>query len=362
MNVVFLGLGGNIGDREAYLERTRTYLEKECGLILKTSKIYETAAWGSDSNKKYLNQVIELHTPLGAQALLKKTLAIEKKLGRKRTKDRNASRTVDIDILFYNDLILNGPDLELPHPRIHLRKFVLIPFCDIAGDFVHPALKKSARSLLKKCSDTLEVKPFLSKKKLKYICIEGNIGSGKSTLAIALANKLKATLILEKFEYNQLLPLFYKDSKRYSFPLEYSFLIQRFEQLAGTSTKKATTIVSDFSIHKCLWFAKVNLPPGEYRLFKKHFIALADLLPQPDLFVHLSTSTKNLKQNIATRGRSYESGISNTYLRSLSAEYRKGLLALKKHTILEIKVKTYEPTLEKQLLDRIENYVKENFG
>lgn len=362
MNVVFLGLGGNMGDREAYLERTRTALEKECGVILKTSKIYETAAWGSNSDKKYLNQVIELHTHLSAQALLKKTLAIEKKLGRKRTKNRNASRTADIDLLFYNDLILKESDLELPHPRIHLRKFVLIPFCDIAKDFIHPELKKSVRTILKNCSDTLEVKQFVSEKKLKYICIEGNIGSGKSTLAKALSKKLKAKLILESFEDNALLALFYQNPARYSFPLEFSFLIQRFEQLIQAHGKTEKTIVSDFNFHKCLWFAKVNLPVNEFRLFKKHFTAMAELLPEPDLLIHLSTSTKNLKQNIAARGRSYESGISNTYLRSLSGEYRKGLLALKQPKILEIIVKKYEQTLEKQLLDRIENYVKENFG
>lgn len=362
MNVVFLGLGGNMGDREAYLERTRAALEKECGVIIMTSKIYETAAWGSNSDKKYLNQVIKLHTHLSAQALLKKTLAIEKKLGRIRTYDRNASRTVDIDLLFYNDIILRVSDLELPHPRIHLRKFVLIPFCDIAPDFVHPALKKSMRSILKSCSDTLEVTPFVPRKKLKYICIEGNIGSGKSTLAKALSKKLKAKLILETFEDNTLLALFYKNPSRYAVPLEYSFLIQRFEQLILAHGKDEKPIVSDFNFHKCLWFAKVNLPGYEFRLFKKHFTAMSELLPEADLLIHLSTSTKNLKQNIATRGRGYESGISNTYLRSLSAEYRNGLLALKKPKILEITVKKYEQTLEKQLLDRIENYVKENFG
>ena len=362
MNVVFLGLGGNMGDREAYLERTRAALEENCGPVLRASEIYETAAWGSHSDKKYLNQVVELYTPLGVQALLKKTLSIEKQLGRKRSKDRNASRTVDIDILFYNDLIIQEPNLELPHPRIHLRKFVLIPFCDIAPDFVHPTLKKSMRRILKKCGDSLEVKPFLSKKKLKYICIEGNIGSGKSTLAKALSKKLKAKLILEEFEHNPLLPLFYEDPKRYAFSLEYSFLIQRFEQLVENFSRGKEVIISDFNFHKCLWFAKVNLADNEFRMFKKHFASLSPLIPEPDLLIHLSTSTKNLKQNIAARGRGYESEISNSYLKALAEEYRKGILTLKKANILEITIKNYDQKPETKLLDRIENYVKENFG
>ncbi len=362
MNVAFLGLGGNMGDRLEYLEKTRLALERECGTVLKSSEIYETEAWGSNSTKKYLNQVVKLGTTLNAEQLLKKTLAIEKKLGRKRGSSRNSDRTVDIDLLLFNNEEIQHPQLQIPHPRLHLRKFVLVPLCDIDKKIIHPTLKKSVHRLLKDSSDNLEVNLFRAPKKLSYISIEGNIGSGKSTLARALSKKLKGRLIPEQFEENHLLPLFYSDPRKYAFPLEYSFLIQRFEQLSSETKNNSSLRVSDFSIHKCLWFAKVNLPKKEYTLFKKHFDAFSKQLKEPELMIYLKSDTKNLKQNIAARGRSYEEKIPEKYLKDLSKQYEKGISELTGTVILEISIKKYGPKLEQELLKRIEKYIKENFG
>lgn len=362
MNVAFLGLGGNIGDRLEYLEKTRIALERECGTVLKNSEVYETDAWGSSSTKKYLNQVVKLGTTLNAEQLLKKTLAIEKKLGRTRGRTQNSDRTVDIDLLLFNNEEIQRPQLQIPHPRLHLRKFVLVPLNDIDKKIIHPTLKKSVGRLLKDSTDKLKVSPFKAPKKLTYISIEGNIGSGKSTLAKALSKKLKAKLIPEQFEQNHLLPLFYGDARRYAFPLEYSFLIQRFEQLSAEMKNNSGLQVSDFNIRKSLWFAKVNLPKKEYRLFKKHFDAFSYQLKEPELLIYLKSSTKNLKQNIAARGRSYEGKIPEKYLEALSKQYEKGISELTGTVILEIPIKKYGPKLEQELLKHIEKYIKENFG
>jgi len=158
MNVVFLGLGGNMGNRLENLSKTIEALEKDCGEIIKRSGIYETDAWGSNSKKKYLNQVVQISTILSPENLLEKLLKIEEKLGRKRSEEQNSDRTVDIDILFFNADIINSKNLQIPHPRLYSRKFVLIPLTEIANDLVHPILKVTMEELLKNCKDTLAVK------------------------------------------------------------------------------------------------------------------------------------------------------------------------------------------------------------
>jgi deoxyguanosine kinase len=362
MNTAFLSLGGNLGNRLENLEKTRAALNRQCGKIVQASGIYETEAWGHSSERKYLNQVVELQTKLDPRELLRKTLEIEKKLGRKRTSKRYTDRSADIDILFFNEEVIDTTHLQVPHPRLHTRNFVLAPLSEIAGKYRHPVLNKNVNSLLKESTDGLSVKLHTTIKHPGYIAIEGNIGSGKTTLAKVFAKKLNARLILEKFEETHLLPLFYTYPELYSFPLEYSFLISRFEQLKKAFLDGKKTVISDFSIYKCLWFARVNLRPKEYRLFKKHFNAFADQLPKPDLIVHLDTDLKNLKKNIKKRGRPYEQSIESAYLKTLSAEYKKGLKKIRGIPQLNIHIKRYHPGLEKDSIKLIEKHIKEIFG
>ena len=362
MNVVFLSLGGNTGERLENLNAAVRELEKYCGSIEKKSSVYETEAWGFVSEKKYLNQVVKLETKLNAQELLKKSLSIEKKLGRKRGEAKYVDRCLDIDILFFNREIIDTTDLQVPHPRLHERKFVLTPLNEIESGFVHPQLKKNIRTLLKNCKDKLGVEKYETKKSIKYICIEGNIGSGKTTLAKALVKKWKSEFLPEQFEENLLLPLFYGNPKLYAFPVEYNFLISRYEQILLRFQNAGGFVVSDFSIYKCLWFAKINLPKKEYKLFKKHFDAFADLLPKPDLIVYLNTSVANLKKNILKRGRPYEKNIKSAYLQAIEKEYKKGLNQFDTKNTLIIDIENYNSKPENAAIKRIENYLKENFG
>lgn len=362
MNVAFLSLGGNLSNRLDNLNKTIKAISESCGVVSKMSNVYETEAWGTLSEKKYLNQLIQLKTPLSAQKLLTKVLEIETRLGRKRTLNQYADRTVDIDILYFNQEIIQQKNLQIPHPRLQLRKFILIPLNEIAPAFVHPILHKSSIDLLKNCKDKLKVDIYPDAKQIKYICIEGNIGSGKSTLAKVLSKKLKAQFLAEKFEENLLLPLFYAQPKVYAFPLEYSFLISRFEQLKKSFKNPAQIVVSDFDIHKCLWFAKVNLQKNEYALFKKHFDGFVKQLPKPDLIIYLNADIKKLLQNIEKRGRTYEKSISAHYLKAVSKQYEKGLQKMTKIKKMEFKIDTYHPKLEVELVKNIEKYVKENFG
>ncbi len=153
MNVAFLCLGGNMGDRLAFINEAKVLINRNCGKIVSESGIYETQAWGTDESPDYYNQCLKLETDTDVFQLLKDLLKIESELGRVRNGNRNEARFIDIDILFYNDACLNESDCEIPHPRLHLRQFVLNPMNEIASNFVHPILNKSIAELLKECTD-----------------------------------------------------------------------------------------------------------------------------------------------------------------------------------------------------------------
>lgn len=158
MNVAFLCLGGNIGNRKFTLKQAVEKINNEIGKVVSQSNYYETEAWGVENQDKYLNQCICVETILPCNQVLKKSLAIELSLGRKRNhKETYEPRTIDIDMLFYNFDCIQTKDLSIPHPRLHLRKFVLIPLNEIAPNFVHPVLNKTINTLLLECEDNCEV-------------------------------------------------------------------------------------------------------------------------------------------------------------------------------------------------------------
>jgi deoxyguanosine kinase len=361
MNTAFLSLGGNLGDRKENLDRAITELEALCGRILRKSSLYETEAWGTSSKHKYLNMVLKLQTALTPRELLEKIILVEKKLGRKRFGTKVADRTIDIDILFFNKTVLDGKHLHIPHPRLELRKFVLIPFKEIEPEWRHPVLKKTIRVLLNECEDKLSVEKFKQAPKLRWICIEGNIGAGKTTLARALSTTLKAKLVEEKTEQNNLLNLFYEEPAPYATALEYSFLIGRYEQLSDALNKQPELLICDYSFYRSLIFGKVNLPSEEYVFFKDHFNALATQLPQPDLIIYLNTDVTTLQRNIAHRGRSYEMSIKDKYLLKIEKQYERKLNKASHH-ILPLALETYSKKQLTETLRLIKKHIQENFG
>jgi len=158
MNTAFLCLGGNIGNRAFTLKQVVEKINTEIGRVISQSNLYETEAWGVDNQEKYLNQCICVETSLSSHQLLKQTLKMELDFGRQRNhKETYEARTIDIDVLFYNTDVIQTTDLTIPHPRLHLRNFVLIPLNEIAPNFSHPTLQKTIQALLTECEDQCDV-------------------------------------------------------------------------------------------------------------------------------------------------------------------------------------------------------------
>ena len=157
MNTLILGLGGNKGNVRETFFLAEQYLNDEIGLIKQKSSNYKTAAWGNTNQPDFFNMVLIMETKDDVETCLKKVLAIEQKLGRIRTEEKWVERTIDIDILFYNQLVLETDDLKVPHPYLHERKFVLIPLNEVAPKFIHPIFNITIQNLLEKCIDVLDV-------------------------------------------------------------------------------------------------------------------------------------------------------------------------------------------------------------
>ena len=330
---VILSLGSNQGDRLTTIKACIELIHKEIAVVVKVSKIYEAPAWGFESEPFY-NAAILIHTSKSAQKILKQVLKVEKSLGRVRSKDSGyQARIIDVDIIAFDEEIIETDNLQIPHPLLQNRKFVLQPMLDLGLNWEHPMLKKSVAQLLVQTDDESEIKAVhaivspiekLTLQQFNYIAIEGNIGAGKTTLASKLAEDCNAKLILERFADNPFLPKFYKDQSRYAFPLEMSFLADRYQQLSDDLAQFdlfKDFVVADYHIFKSLIFAKVTLQEDEFRLYKTMFDIIHKEMPKPDLYVYLYQNTDRLLVNIKKRGRSYEQDIPADYLEKINQGY-----------------------------------------
>lgn len=332
-NQVILAIGSNEGNRLANIEAAIESIHNEVGTVVKVSKLYETPSWGFESEPFY-NCALVMNTPLSAQEILAKILDLEKKLGRIRSENEGYQpRVIDIDVIAFNEDIIATENLQVPHPLMQERLFVLLPMRDLNLDWRHPILQKYLPELLKASEDKSNCKLIqslefpiqkISLEKYNYIAIEGNIGAGKTTLVTKIAEDFNAKTVLERFADNPFLPKFYEDPNRYAFSLEMSFLADRFQQISDDLAQFdlfKDFILADYHIFKSLIFAKVTLPDDEYRLYRKLFEIIYKEMPKPDLYIYLYQNTGQLLQNIKKRGRSYEQKISADYLDKINTGY-----------------------------------------
>ncbi|WP_430613943.1 2-amino-4-hydroxy-6-hydroxymethyldihydropteridine diphosphokinase [Flavobacterium sp. JP2137] len=362
-NQIILSLGSNQGNRTSFLQQAMALIHQSVGTVIRVSAIYETPSWGFDSAAFY-NCAILVHASLPAKTVLERCLAIEEQLGRLRlSSETYSARTIDIDLIAFDEQCIQTALLTVPHPLLQDRRFVLQPVVDLQLDWTHPILRKTFAELLRDCPDNSScirietpVAPLENYRfqDVNFLAIEGNIGAGKTTLAHKISEDFNAKLILEGFADNPFLPKFYQDAARYAFPLEMSFLADRYSQLADDLAQFdlfKEFIIADYHIFKSLIFAQITLESEEFRLYKQVFEIMYKETPKPGMYVYLYQNTQRLLENIKKRGRSYESDIPASYLEKVNQGYFNYIKTLPQDKVLIIDIS------EMDFVNRQEDYI-----
>lgn len=345
----YIGLGSNLGDTFNNLQKAVYYIFENIGAVPRISSVYRSPAMGFEGGE-FANAVLELKTRRSPQQVLQLLLEIESKMGRVREAALGyTSRVMDLDILYADTTCINTNTLQIPHPEIPNRKFVLQPLVELAPDLLHPVLHQTTKQLLQDTKDTSSLSKMEEKlqnpmddfpiQNLSYMVIEGNIGAGKTSLSRQIAEEFGGKLILERFKDNPFLPKFYKDATRYAFPLEMSFLADRYQQFLDDIRQLdlfSDFVIADYDIYKSLIFAEVTLQPEEYDLYKKLFNLMYKEVPRPDLYIYLYQNTERLLENIKKRGRSYEQNIEEEYLKKIDKGYLEFIKNQKTHRNVKI--------------------------
>jgi deoxyguanosine kinase len=331
-NIVYLSLGSNLGDKINNLQTTINLIDSKVGDVLLISSVYQTKAEGF-VGEDFLNCCVSLRTSMEPKILIKELINIESQNGRLRS-NRNIyeSRSIDIDILFYEDKIINQHNLTIPHPRMNERNFVIKPLLDIAKSKIHPVLNRTISEIDLDLGDTEIIKinddlvlPVIEKlKSIKNIVIEGNIGVGKTCLSEKLSKDLNKELILEGYMDNPFLEKYYENPDRYALNVELTFLTDRCRQLSDFNNQISlfsSGLVSDYDIFKSLVFAGISLKEIEYNLFRKIFTYMTKDLFKSNLIIYLLQSTEQLLENIKKRGRGFEKKIDKKYLDKINQGY-----------------------------------------
>ncbi len=332
LNIVYLSLGSNLGDKINNLQTTLNLIDSKVGDVLLISSVYQTKAEGF-VGEDFLNCCVSLRTSMEPKILIKELINIESQNGRLRS-NRNIyeSRSIDIDILFYEDKIINQHNLTIPHPRMNERNFVIKPLLDIAKSKIHPVLNRTISEIDLDLGDTEIIKinddlvlPVIEKlKSIKNIVIEGNIGVGKTCLSKKLSKDLNKELILEGYMDNPFLEKYYENPDRYALNVELTFLTDRCRQLSDFNNQISlfsSGLVSDYDIFKSLVFAGISLKEIEYNLFRNIFTYMTKDLFKSNLIIYLLQSTEQLLENIKKRGRGFEKKIDKKYLDKINQGY-----------------------------------------
>lgn len=319
MPIAYIGLGANLGDRAANiaaaLDKLRAVPQTA---VRRVSDLYPTAPLGGVAAPEYLNGVAEIETDLPPETLLDTLEQIEKALGRTHKAD-GAPRPIDLDILLYDQRVIQTPRLIIPHRRLHLRSFALRGLCQLNQQVVHPQLGVCAAELLQRLNGgDFQINPQAP----QLICIAGLIGVGKTTLARRLAQVLPARMIAEKYGDNPYLAQVYAGRAEMALDSELFFLASSASQLRRDRLKNATVYVADYIFDKARIYAACWLNEKQWAEYQKHLAAVAPEVCPPTVAVFLQDSPEKCLQRIRQRNRPFEQGITLEFLNQLDRLYQ----------------------------------------
>ncbi|MHC4641054.1 MAG: 2-amino-4-hydroxy-6-hydroxymethyldihydropteridine diphosphokinase [Planctomycetota bacterium] len=353
----YIGLGSNLGEREKSIQSAVKMLgEIEDVSVLQVSEIIETAPLDQMNQPPYLNAVAEIETTRSAEDLYKKLVDIETTLGREK-RGKWASRIIDLDLLLFGREIIKKTNLNVPHPQMHLRSFVLKGLCELNPVLVHPVINETMKELAARLNGADYVlKPNIP----QLISIAGIIGIGKTTLAGNLAKLFGGKLLLEAYDTNPFMPEVYAGKKQFALDSQLYFLTTRTEQLNHDVLTAERIGISDYVFDKELIYARRLLDARQLTLYERTYPLLASQVVSPMLVIYLQGSAQSCMDRIHRRNRPYEQKIELQFLEALNSDYQQLFKDWKTCPVIIKKVSQFDCTKDadlQHLVNQIKYYI-----
>jgi deoxyguanosine kinase len=317
-HTAYIGLGSNLGDKNENLPNALSQLRVHSSVVsIDSSSSYETKPLGRTDQPFFLNAVAKIKSTLSYRALFEHLREIEHAMGRQRN-EHWAPRPIDLDLLLYDEQIVDEPDLKIPHSQLHLRSFVLKGLCEVSPELMHPVLGRTMRELAGRLNGG---NYWLDANRPQLISVAGNIGVGKTTLATGLTDRLAANLISEKYDDNPFLPDVYAGKTELALDSELFFLSSSASQLRRDHMTAGRCYVNDYVFEKARIYASGWLEPDDLANYEKHFESICEGVAAPVLVIYLQDTLENCLDRIHQRNRPYEQQIEPSFLEHLAHGY-----------------------------------------
>jgi 2-amino-4-hydroxy-6-hydroxymethyldihydropteridine diphosphokinase len=317
-HIAYIGLGSNLGNPEATLNvALETLLKHPKTVDVHSSSFCQTKPLGGVAQPDFLNAVARISTTLSDRDLFDLLQQIEQDLGRE-SNVHWGPRTIDLDLLLYDDMVIDESDLTVPHPQLHLRSFVLKGLCELAPNRVHPVLGRSMSELAARLNGQ---NYWMDPTKPQLVSIAGNIGVGKTTLATRMAERLGAKFVPEKYDDNPYLSDVYAGHKELALDSELFFLSSGASQLTKSCLKPGQYYVSDYVFDKARIYASAWLDGVDFQKYTQHYDSVKEGVSEPVLVIYLYDTLENCMERIHRRNRPYEQHIELSFLKHLADGY-----------------------------------------
>lgn len=317
-HTAYIGLGSNLGDPRTNLTAALAALNGHPQIHdVQSSSFYETEPLGRLVQPQFLNAAAKLTTTLSCWQLFEFLQQAESELGRKYA-EHWGPRMIDLDLLLYDNAVIDEPGLQVPHSQLHLRSFVLKGLCELAPDLIHPQLNRTIRQLY----DRLSGQNFsFDSARPQLVSIAGNIGVGKTTLATRMAERLGAKFVPEKYDDNPYLSDVYAGHNELALDSELFFLSSGASQLTKSRLEAGQYYVSDYVFDKARIYASAWLTGVDFRKYMKHYDSVKEGVSEPVLVIYLYDTLENCMERIHRRNRPYEQHIELSFLNHLADGY-----------------------------------------